>query len=149
MSESNVIELSGREETGDPLTELWRQGARTLIQQVVEAELVELLAKFEGRRLKDGRASVVRNGYQPERAIQTGIGPVTVKIPKVGAKCGEPVILRSALVPPYVRKTRSLEATLPWLYLKGVSSGEMESALSALLGPEAKGLSASTVARLK
>jgi putative transposase len=149
MSKSNVIELSGREETGDPLTELLRQGARTLIQQVVEAELVELLAKFEGRRLEDGRAAVVRNGYQPERAIQTGIGPVTVKIPKVRAKCGEPVTFRSALVPPYVRKTRSLEATLPWLYLKGVSSGEMESALCALLGPEAKGLSASTVARLK
>jgi putative transposase len=85
MSKSNVIELSGREETGDPLTELLRQGARTLIQQVVEAELVELLAKFEGRRLEDGRASVVLNGYQPERAIQTGIGPVTVKIPKVRA----------------------------------------------------------------
>jgi putative transposase len=97
MSKSNVIELSGREETGDPLTELLRQGARTLIQQVVEAELVELLAKFEGRRLEDGRAAVVRNGYQPERAIQTGIGPVTVKIPKVRAKCGEPVTFRSAV----------------------------------------------------
>ena len=149
MSKSNVIELSGREETGDPLTALLRTGARTLIERAVEAELVEFMARFEGRRLEDGRAAVVRNGYQPERAIETGIGPVTVKIPKVRAKCGEPVTFRSALVPPYVRKTRSLEGALPWLYLKGVSSGEMESALCALLGPDAKGLSASTVARLK
>jgi putative transposase len=149
LSKSNIIELSGREETGDPLTTLLRTGARTLIQRAAEAELVEFMSRFEGRRLEDGRAAVVRNGYQPERAIQTGIGPVTVKIPKVRAKCGEPVTFRSALVPPYVRKTRSPEATLPWLYLKGVSSGEMESALSALLGPEAKGLSASTVARFK
>ena len=149
MSKSNVIELSGREETGDALTALLRTGARTLIERAVEAELVEFMARFEGRRLEDGRAAVVRNGYQPERAIETGIGPVTVKIPKVRAKCGEPVTFRSALVPPYVRKTRSLEGALPWLYLKGVSSGEMESALCALLGPDAKGLSASTVARLK
>ena len=149
MSKSNVIELSGREETGDALTALLRTGARTLIERAVEAELVEFMARFEGRRLEDGRAAVVRNGYQPERGIETGIGPVTVKIPKVRATCGEPVTFRSALVPPYVRKTRSLEGALPWLYLKGVSSGEMESALCALLGPDAKGLSASTVARLK
>ncbi len=149
MSKSNVIELSGREEPGDPLTALLRTGARTLIERAVEAELVEFMARFEGRRLEDGRAAVVRNGYQPERAIETGIGPVTVKIPKVRATCGEPVTFRSALVPPYVRKTRSLEGALLWLYLKGVSSGEMESALCALLGPDAKGLSASTVARLK
>ncbi len=131
------------------MTALLRTGARTLIERAVEAELVEFMARFEGRRLEDGRAAVVRNGYQPERAIETGIGPVTVKIPKVRATCGEPVTFRSALVPPYVRKTRSLEGALSWLYLKGVSSGEMESALCALLGPEAKGLSASTVARLK
>lgn len=149
MSKSNLIELSGREESGDLLTALLRTGARTLIERAVEAELVEFMARFEGRCLEDGRAAVVRNGYQPERAIQTGIGAVTVKIPKVRAKCGEAVTFRSALVPPYVRKTRSLEGALPWLYLKGVSSGEMESALCALLGPEAKGLSASTVARLK
>jgi putative transposase len=127
MSKSNVIELSGREETGDPLTALLRTGARTLIERAVEAELVEFMARFEGRRLEDGRAAVVRNGYQPERAIETGIGPVTVKIPKVRATCGEPVSFRSALVPPYLRKTRSLEGALSWLYLKGVSSGETES----------------------
>jgi len=149
MGKSNVVGLTGREEIADPLTDLLRQGARELIQQAVEAELAEFMASFESRRLDDGRAAVVRNGYQPERPIQTGIGPVTVKIPKVRAKDGRPVTFRSALVPPYVRKTRSLEAALPWLYLKGVSTGEMESALTALIGSEAKGLSASTVARLK
>lgn len=149
MGKSNVVEFAGLEASVDPLTELLKSGARQLIEQAVEAELQELLAGVAGRRLADGRAEVVRNGYLPEREIQTGIGPVTVKIPKVRAKSGEPVSFHSALVPPYVRKTRSLEAALPWLYLKGVSSGEMESALEVLVGPEAKGLSASTVSRLK
>lgn len=149
MSKSNIVELSGRAESSDPLTALLRQGARDLIQQAVEAELAEYLRGFQDRRLEDGRAAVVRNGYQPERAIQTGIGSVTVKVPKVRAKDGSPVTFRSALVPPYVRKTRSLEAALPWLYLKGVSTGEMANALEVLVGPDAKGLSASTVARLK
>ena len=149
MSKSNIVELSGRAESSDPLTALLRQGARDLIQQAVEAELAEYLRGFQDRRLEDGRAAVVRNGYQPERAIQTGIGSVTVKVPKVRAKEGNPVTFRSALVPPYVRKTRSLEAALPWLYLKGVSTGEMANALEVLVGPDAKGLSASTVARLK
>ena len=149
MSQHNVVELPGREADMDPLTALLRHGARRLIEQAVEAELQELLEAHRDRRLADGRAGVVRNGYQPERDIQTGLGPVTVRIPKVRAKTGEPVAFRSALVPPYVRKTRSLEAALPWLYLKGVSSGEMEAALEVLVGPEAKGLSASTVSRLK
>jgi transposase-like protein len=81
--------------------------------------------------------------------VQTGIGPVSVRIPKVRSKNGQPVTFRSALVPPYVRRTRTLEAALPWLYLKGVSSGEMGAALKVLLGPDAKGLSANTVSRLK
>ena len=149
MSKNNVVELTGREGNIDPLTELLRTGARQLIQEAVEHEVQELLAGFEDRRLADGRAGVVRNGYLPEREIQTGIGPVTVNIPKVRAKTGEPITFRSALVPPYVRKTQSLEAALPWLYLKGISSGEMESALEVLVGPQARGLSASTVSRLK
>lgn len=149
MRKSNVIELEGRDASLDPLTELLRTGARQLIQQAVEVELQQLLSGHAERRLSDGRAGVVRNGHLPEREIQTGLGPVSVKIPKVRAKTGEPVTFRSALVPPYVRKTQSLEAALPWLYLKGVSSGEMGAALEVLVGPEAKGLSASTVSRLK
>ena len=149
MTENNVIALAGREAGGDELTELLRNGARTLIAQALEAEVAQLLERFQDHRDEMGRARVVRNGHLPERAIQTGIGPVTVKIPKVRSRTGEPVTFRSALVPPYVRKTRSLEAALPWLYLKGVSTGEMGAALEALVGPEAKGLSASTVSRLK
>ncbi len=149
MNKSHIIALEDRAESLDPLTELLRAGARQLIEQAVEAELQELLAAHADRLLADGRAGVVRNGSLPEREIQTSLGPVTVRIPQVRAKTGEPVTFRSALVPPYVRKTRSLEAALPWLYLKGVSSGEMEAALEVLVGPEAKGLSASTVSRLK
>ncbi len=149
MNKHNVIELSGRDPASDPLTELLRTGARRLIQQAVEAELQELLAQEAGRRTDDGRAGVVRNGYLPERELQTGVGPVTVKIPKVRTRTGEAVSFRSALVPPYVRKTKTLEAALPWLYLKGISSGEMGEALKALIGPQAEGLSASTVSRLK
>ncbi|OAI21786.1 IS256 family transposase [Methylomonas koyamae] len=143
------MDLSSREENADPLTDLIRQGARKLIEQAIEAELAIYLEAFSERKLNNGRAAVVRNGYQPEREIQTGIGPVSVKVPKVRAKDGQSATFRSALVPPYVRKTRSLSAALPWLYLKGISTGEMEAALEVLVGSEAKGLSASTVARLK
>lgn len=115
MSRSNVVGFAGREENSDSLTEVLRQGARQLIEQAVGAELCEFMASLEARRLSDGRAAIVLNGYQLEREIQTGIGPVTVKVPKVCAKDGRPVTFRSALVPPYVRKTRSLEAALPWL----------------------------------
>lgn len=146
---STVIGLPGREQFSDALTELLRSGARDLIQQAVEAELNEFMQQFSGRTLGDGRAAVVRNGHLPEREIQTGIGPVQVKIPKVRAKDGKPVSFQSALVPPYIRKTASLEAAIPWLYLKGISSGEMAGALEVLVGSEAKGLSASTVTRLK
>lgn len=149
MSKNNVVEFTGRGEFSDSLTELLRRGACQLLQHAVEAELAAFLDVFKDRKLDDGRAAVVRNGHHPEREIQTGIGPVTVRVPKVRAKDGTPVTFRSALVPPYVRKTATLEAALPWLYLKGISSGEMEAALEVLVGPEARGLSASTVSRLK
>lgn len=145
---NKVFQLEGQQLDLDPVNELLRKGARKLIAQAVEAELEDVMRGYKDR-LKDGRASVVRNGYLPERDIQTGLGPVTVRIPKIRAKDGSPVTFRSALVPPYVRKTRSVEAAVPWLYLKGISTGEMAEALRALLGPAASGLSASTVARLK
>lgn len=149
MSNDSVVKFPSRDQVSDPLTELLRTGARQLIHQAIEAELQEFLSGYTTRVTEDGKAGVVRNGYLPERDIQTGIGPVTVKVPKVRAKTGEPVTFHSALVPPYVRKTKSLEAALPWLYLKGVSSGEMDDALRILVGPNAKGLSAGTVSRLK
>ena len=149
MSKSNVNGPEGRETIEDPVTELLRAGAQQLIQQAVEAELAELLSQHGDRRTETGNAGVVRNGYLPERQLQTGLGPVTIQIPKVRAKTGEAVTFRSALVPPYIRKTKSLEAAVPWLYLKGISSGEMGEALKVLVGPQAEGLSASTVSRLK
>ena len=147
MSKSNVNGPEGRETIEDPVTELLRVGAQQLIQRAVEAELA-VLSQHGGRRTETGNAGVT-NGYLPERELQTGLGPVTVQIPKVRAKTGEAVTFRSALVPPYIRKTKSLEAAVPWLYLKGVSSGEMGEALKVLVGPQAQGLSASTVSRLK
>lgn len=150
MSKSNVIDLKEPDLlTTDPLTELLKQGACKLIQQAVEDELEVLLNNYADQKTADGHAAVVRNGYLPKRELQTGIGPVTVQIPKIRSKDGTPVTFHSALVPPYVRKTQSLEAALPWLYLKGISSGEMSDALKVLVGSAAKGLSASTVSRLK
>jgi putative transposase len=149
MDKNNVIELERRVTGTDPLTELLKEGARKLLAQAVENEVQDLLASYEDRRTQCGHAGVVRNGYLPERELQTGLGPIRVKIPKVRSKTGEPVSFQSVLVPPYIRKTRSLEAAVPWLYLKGVSSGEMNAALQVLIGPQAKGLSASTVSRLK
>ena len=139
MRKNNVLEFQGLEARLDPLTELLRKGAQDLIGQAVESELAELLAQYSDCRTSDGKAAVVRNGYQPQRELQTGIGPVTVRIPKVRSKSGDAVTFRSALVPPYVRKTASLEAALPWLYLKGISTGEMSEALKVLLGPQASG----------
>ena len=149
MSKHNVVELAGREKIRDELTDLIREGACKLIAQGLELEVSELLSALSGRQDEAGRAAVVRNGYQPERDIQTGIGPVTVKVPKIRSRDGKPVSFHSALVPPYVRKSASLEAALPWLYLKEISTGEMQPALEVLLGSQAKGLSASTVSRLK
>ncbi len=149
MNKHNVIDLKGRETLTDPVTELLAIGARQLIKQAIEAELQGFMSQYSAQKSEDGKARVVRNGYLPERELQTGLGPVTVTIPKVRSKSGEPVTFRSALVPPYVRKTKSLEAALPWLYLKGISSGEMGEALKVLVGSEAEGLSASTVSRLK
>ena len=148
MNKNTVVSFQDREQIVDPLNDLLRTGARKLIEQAIEAELHELLSQHAGQQTDSGLATVVRNGYLPERTIQTGIGSVTVRIPKVRSRTGEPVTFHSALVPPYIRKTRSLEAAIPWLYLKGVSSGEMGEALKVLVGPEATGLSASVVSRL-
>jgi transposase-like protein len=149
MRKNNVLEYQDQEQIIDPLTEILRDGARQLISSAVEAELQELLSGYSDQKTEDGRSAVVRNGYHPQRELQTGVGPVTVQIPKIRSKTGEPVTFRSALVPPYVRKTKTLEAALPWLYLKGISTGEMKEALKVLVGPKATGLSPAVVSRLK
>jgi transposase-like protein len=135
----------------DVLTELLRRGAAQLLAQAIQAEVAAYLDAHSALRDEDGRQQVVRNGYLPQRTILTGVGPVEVKQPRVQDR--RPPEQRekfsSAILPPYLRKTRSIEELIPWLYLKGLSTGDFSEALAALLGPQAKGLSAATVTRLK
>jgi putative transposase len=133
----------------DPLTEVLRQGAQRLLTQAIEAEVAVLLAQYANRHDPQGRQAVVRNGYLPEREVHTGIGAVRVKVPRVRDRSGLGIRFHSALLPPYIRRSKSLDALLPWLYLQGVSTGDFSEALQALLGPEAPGLSPATISRLK
>ncbi|MBB3189834.1 IS256 family transposase [Halomonas cerina] len=150
MTDSTLRALSQPEpEVSDPLHELLRQGARDLIAKAVEAELATFLAQYADTNMEDGRQAVVRNGYLPERTVQTGIGDVTVKVPKVRDRSGGKACFNSTLLPPYLKRARSVEELIPWLYLKGISTGDYQEALAALLGDQAKGLSANTVSRLK
>lgn len=149
MNEDTVVRFEKPGSVRDALSELLREGAQRLLKQAVAAEVEELVASYAEKRDERGRAAVVRNGYLPEREVLTAIGPVAVRIPKVRSRTAQPVVFRSNLVPPYVRKAKSVEAALPWLYLRGISTGEMAEALAVLVGPEARGLSASVVSRLK
>lgn len=125
--------------------DIFRAGAQQLIAQALKAEVTELLATYAEQRDEPGHARVVRSGHHPERDIQTGMGPVTVRVAKGRNRQGDPVRFHLASVPPYVRKTARREAAIPWLYLKGISTREMQVALEALVGPEDKGLPASEV----
>ncbi len=150
MSKNKIIELKKPGEISeDPLTELLRVGAKQLIADAVEIELQDLLSQYAALRNEQGHLQVVRNGYLPEREIQTGIGLIKVRVPKIRDKSGQGIKFNSTLLPPYLRKTRSVEEVLPWLYLKGISTGDFQEALQALLGSDAKGLSASTISRCK
>ena len=152
MTETNVFQLSQPGTFADPLTEVLRNGARALLAQAIEAEVAALLASHTEKRTEDGRQRLVRHGHLPEREIMTGIGPVAVRCPRVRDRLGEGaerIRFSSAILPPYARRTKSLEVLIPILYLKGVSTGDFEEALIGLLGKDAGGLSASTVSRLK
>lgn len=154
MTKDNLVPLIQPGTFTDALTEVLRSGARTLLAQAVEEEVRAFLSKHEALKLEDGRSRMVRHGHLPEREIMTGIGAVPVRAPRVrdrGAGCENPDRIRfsSALLPAYARRSKSLEALIPILYLKGVSTGDFEEALAALLGKDAPGLSASSVARLK
>ena len=148
MGENTRVSV-GQPEVTDPLTELLRQGSRELIFHAVEIEFGAFLAEYEALLDDEGRRQVVRNGYLPEREIQTGIGPVSVRVPRVRDRGDSGIVFHSNLLPPYLRRTKSIEDLIPWLYLKGVSTGDFSEALAALLGMNAVGLSASTVSRLK
>jgi len=131
------------------LSTMLREGAQRLIAEALQAEFDEFLSQFVEQRDELGRSAVVRNGFQPQRGVLTGLGPVDVRVPKARSRIDEPAVFRSTLVPPYVRRAKSLDVALPWLYLHGVSTGDMREALAALVGAEAKGVSAAVVARLK
>ncbi|MFY9828228.1 MAG: IS256 family transposase [Rhodoplanes sp.] len=152
MANSNVFQLSQPGTFSDPLTEVLRNGARALLSQAVEAEVAALLNRHADQLTDDGRQRLVRHGHLPEREIVTGIGPVAVRCPRVRDRVGngsERIRFSSAILPPYARRSKSLEVLIPILYLRGVSTGDFEEALLALLGKDVGGLSASTIGRLK
>ncbi len=154
MKEDTVVELRQPEAfSEDPLTEVLRLGARRLLAQAVEMEVTVFVEGHADLRDQAGRQRVVRHGYLPEREIQTGIGSVAVRCPRVRdrgtGKVGTRIRFASSILPPYLRRAKSIEELLPWLYLKGISTGDFGEALAVLLGPQAPGLSASTIARLK
>src|SRR5271167_2625892 len=151
MTEDKVVALRQKGAIDDPLTEILRTGARRLIAQAVEAEFETFLASTAELVLPDGRQRVVRHGHDPVRAIQTGIGPVEVQKPKArdrAAASGERLRFSSNILPKWARRTKSLDALLPVLYLRGVSTGDFQEALAALLGKDAPNLSPAVITRL-
>ena len=152
MTDTNVFRLSHPGSFADSLTEVLRKGACALLAQAVEAEVAALLSCHADKLTADDRQRVVRHGHLPEREIMTGIGPVAVRCPRVRDRVGEGserIRFSSAILPPYARRSKSLDVLIPVLYLKGVSTGDFEEALIALVGKDAPGLSASTIGRLK
>jgi transposase-like protein len=152
VTDTNVFRLVQPGTFTDSLTEVLRHGARALLAQAVETEVAGFLAEHADKRSEDGRRRLVRHGHLPERSVMTGIGPVEARVPRVRDRLGagdDRIRFTSAILPPYARRSKSLEVLIPVLYLKGVSTGDFAEALSALLGPDAGGLSASTIARLK
>jgi transposase-like protein len=154
MIKDNVIELNKQEIfVDDTITDILRQGARKLLAEALHAEIEGFLSQYADLKDDRGCMRVTRNGYLPERGIQTGIGPVLVKVPRVRDRQpdneSERIRFTSFILPPYLRKTKSMEELIPWLYLKGISAGDFSEALGALVGKDAPGLSAPTISRLK
>jgi transposase-like protein len=153
MSKDNVVAINKPETfIEDPISDILRQGARNLLAQALEAEIEIFLGQYKDLKDQLGCQRIVRNGYLPERQIQTGIGSVPVEAPRIRDRfpqASERISFSSAILPPYLRKTRSMEQLIPWLYLKGVSTGDFSDALAALVGNDAPGLSAATISRLK
>jgi len=152
MKHDNVIQIEKPETiTKDLLTEILQKGSQRLLAIAVEAEIEGCIDFYKDLKDDLGRQRIIRNGYNPEREIQTGIGQIKVKVPRSRDRQpdGEPIRFTSSILPPYLRRTRSMEELLPWLYLKGISTGDFSDALEALLGKNAPGLSANTISRLK
>lgn len=154
MSANNVIPLIQPGSFDDQLTAVLRDGAKALLAKAVEAEVADFLAKHAALTTDDGRQRIVRHGRLPERAVMTGIGPVAISQPRVRdreAAADDPGRIRFSptILPPYLRRSKSIETLLPILYLKGISTGDFSEALAALLGKDAAGLSASAIGRLK
>ena len=153
MFENKVVPLRQKDEIDDPLTEILRAGAKRLIEQAVEAEFAAFLGSHADLKLADGRQRIVRHGHDPGRPIQTSIGPVEVEKPKArdrGALSAEERIrYSSSILPKWARRTRSLDVLLPALYLRGISTGDFQEVLTALLGKDAPNLSPAVIARLK
>jgi len=149
---TNVLPFRQPSAVDDPLTDILRAGARELLARAIEIEVDAFLAGTSDLTLPDGRARLVRHGYGPARQIQTGIGPVEVARPKVrdrGASGAKRIRFSSAILPLWARRTKSLDALLPVLYLRGISTGDFQDALSTLLGNDAPNLSPSVIAGLK
>lgn len=120
MDEDRVVSLESQSRIADPLSDFLREKASSLLQAAIEAKCQELLSRYDGVNDLYGRRGVVRNGYLPEREVVTGLGPVVVKVPRVRDRSGEGIRFESRLVPAYVRRAASVDAVLPWLYLRGV-----------------------------
>ena len=142
MSKDTVIDLVTPEQIDPSLADLLRSGARKLIAEAIEAELDEVLMHFPKRGPVMADNGWSESDITPERGILTGVGRVDVQLPKIQSRAGDAVSFRSSLVPPYIRKTATLEVAIPWLYLKGISTGQMQGTLEAIVGLEAKGVSA-------
>lgn len=153
MSKHNETDVALAMGSGDVLTEILRTGARRMLLEAIEDEVAAYLEQHANERNEQNHRLVVRNGVRKGRTIQTGVGTLEFDMPRVDDRRldekGERRRFTSAILPPYLRKTKTLEEFVPWLYLKGISTGDMGEALEGLLGPAAKGFSATTVVRLK
>ena len=151
MKEDKVLSLEAPAELDakSPLEQLIAEGARKMLQAAIEQEIEEYLQAHRDRQTADGRgrASVVRNGHLPERQLITGVGPIPIHQPRVRHRDGQH--FSSAILPKYLRRVPSVDALIPALYLKGVSTGDFSEALAAILGEKATGLSATNIVRLK
>ena len=154
MGKDNLIDIKKPTTfIDDPITQILQNGAKKLLAKALEAEINCFIEQYDALTDDQGRKRVTRNGYLPEREIQTGIGQIRVKAPRACDRKGEngknKIKFASAILPVYLRKTKSIETLIPWLYLKGISTGGFTEALAALVGQDAPGLSASTISRLK